>query len=76
MLKRRKKYKDMSLDQQIQVCENQISKLEQAKRMMITRSGDLRNTHHEGSPESELCRINADLPDFDSCSSFFSLLKS
>ncbi len=61
MRKRRKKYKDMNLDQQIQACEDRISQLEQMKRTMVTKSGDLQTEHNKSTSDPDINRINADL---------------
>jgi len=51
----------MSLDQQIQACEDRISQLEQTKRMMVTNFNDLRIEQNQSKSESDLNRIDADL---------------
>jgi hypothetical protein len=61
MRKRRKKNKDMNLDQQIQACENRISQLEQIKRTMVTKSDDLQAEGNNNTSEKDINRINADL---------------
>jgi len=71
MRKRRKKNKDMNLDQQIQACENRISQLEQIKRTMITKSNDLQAEGNINTSGNDINKIKADLPEFDSCGPFF-----
>ena len=61
MRKRRKKNKDMNLDQQIQACENRISQLEQIKRTMITKSNDLQAEGNINTSGNDINKIKADL---------------
>jgi hypothetical protein len=61
MRKRRKKYNKMSLDQQIQACEDRINQLEQMKRQLASDTGSLQTDNNRSTPESYINRINIDL---------------
>ena len=61
MRKRRKKYDKMSLDQQIQACEDRINQLEQMKRNLVSDSDNVQTNTNNSTPESYLNRINIDL---------------
>lgn len=51
----------MSLDQQIQACEDKINQLEQMKRNLVSDSNDLQVDKNPSGSESYLNRINVDL---------------
>lgn len=61
MRKRRKKYTKMSLDQQIQACEDRINQLEQMKRNLVSDSDNVQTNTNNSTSESYLNRINVDL---------------
>jgi hypothetical protein len=51
----------MSLDQQIQACEDRINQLEQMKRQLASDTGSLQTDNNRSTPESYINRINIDL---------------
>jgi hypothetical protein len=51
----------MSLDQQIQACEDRINQLEQMKRNLVSDLDNLQTNTNNSTSESYLNRINVDL---------------
>ena len=65
MKKRRKRYKTMSIEQQIKACENRISYLEHIKRTThVAESGQVHQKRQESRlSDSNLDKIERDLDD-------------
>lgn len=57
----RKKSDNMSLDQQIRICEDRINQLEQMKRNLFTNTGSLNGNDNSNLSENYIGRINVDL---------------
>ena len=55
------KSKGMSLDQQIKICEDRITQLEQMKRTLITKTDFSSGQRGSNSSENYISRINVDL---------------
>jgi pantothenate kinase-related protein Tda10 len=60
-MRKQKKIKDMSLDQQIKIYEDRINQLEQMKRTLITKTGNLPGENDFDLSGNYLSRINVDL---------------
>lgn len=60
-MRNRNKIENMSLDQQIKIYEDRITRLEQMKRTLITETGNFYEKNNSRVSENYLSRLNVDL---------------
>jgi hypothetical protein len=61
MRKKREKKRNMSLDQQIQIYEDRINRLEQMKQILLLKNRENSQDDHPKLSESDINRIDVDL---------------